>query len=140
MDSRGGKEGTGNAIRNLGNTVAEKIAENVRRHSLFRRPSIQQAGSIDNLDPDDYETQDTATPMRDSVAAGHGRLSATPDRLSAQMRRSSMRRPSRIPTHHTNERQSTAATLNEEEDLEKIMSLQYTINFDVVFACDYNQK
>merc|ERR1712168_552899 len=28
----------------------------------------------------------------------------------------------------------------EQKDLEKIMSLQYTINFDVVFACDYTHR
>ena len=139
MDSRGGKEGTGNAVRNLGSTVADKIAENVRRHSLYRRPSIPQANSTDNIEsPGGLEVAvDTAPPLRDSLAAPS----------QEPIRRVSMRRPSRAPAslappleQKGTERQSTAATLNEEEDLEKIMSLQYTINFDVVFACDYNQK
>ena len=57
-----------------------------------------------------------------------------------------MRRPSRAPnTGNTQnqgapERSSTAATLDEQEDLEKIMSLQYTINFDVVFVYDYTNR
>ena len=122
--------------RKLDKVLSKTVFDKTRRQSLFRRPSLKAKEDDDEPIPDRRRSQaarrsTVGGPQLADLAELQKRLSQ-----SAPKEENSRKKIESVSDGH----KRVAVMDTEQKDLEKIMSLQYTINFDVVFATDYTHR
>jgi len=122
--------------RKLDKVLSKTVFDKTRRQSLFRRPSLKAKEDDDEPIPDRRRSQ----AARRSTVGGPqlADLAELQKRLSQSAPKEENSRKKIESVSDGNKRVAVMDT--EQKDLEKIMSLQYTINFDVVFATDYTHR
>lgn len=120
----------------LDKVLSKTVFDKTRRQSLFRRPSLKAKEEDDEPIPDRRRSQ----AARRSTVGGPqlADLAELQKRLSQSAPKEENSRKKIESVSDGNKRVAVMDT--EQKDLEKIMSLQYTINFDVVFATDYTHR
>ena len=120
----------------LDKVLSKTVFDKTRRQSLFRRPSLKAKEEDDEPIPDRRRSQ----AARRSTVGGPqlADLAELQKRMSQSAPKEENSRKKIESVSDGNKRVAVMDT--EQKDLEKIMSLQYTINFDVVFATDYTHR
>ena len=121
--------------KKIDKVLSKTVFDSTRRQSLFRRPSLKAK------DPDDE-------PIPDRRRSTHARRSTVGGPQLADLAELQKRLSQSAPKDENSNKiesvsdgtKRVAVMDTEQKDLEKIMSLQYTINFDVVFATDYTHR
>lgn len=118
--------------------LSKTVFDKTRRQSLFRRPSLKAKEDDDEPIPDRRRSQ----AARRSTVGGPqlADLAELQKRLSQSAPKEENSKKSSKIESVSDGNKRVAVMDTEQKDLEKIMSLQYTINFDVVFATDYTHR
>lgn len=115
--------------------LSKTVFDKTRRQSLFRRPSLKAKDDDDEPIPDRRRSQ---AARRSTVG---GPQLADLAELQKRLSQSAPKEESSKKIESVSDGNKRVAVMDtEQKDLEKIMSLQYTINFDVVFATDYTHR
>ena len=118
--------------------LSKTVFDKTRRQSLFRRPSLKAKEDDDEPIPDRRRSR----AARRSTVGGPqlADLAELQKRLSQSAPKEENSKKSSKIESVSDGNKRVAVMDTEQKDLEKIMSLQYTINFDVVFATDYTHR
>ena len=137
-DSSAGAPSGGQFNQKIDKVLSKTVFDKTRRQSLFRRPSLKAKEDDDEPIPDRRRSQ----AARRSTVGGPqlADLAELQKRLSQSAPKEENSKKSSKIESVSDGNKRVAVMDTEQKDLEKIMSLQYTINFDVVFATDYTHR
>ena len=125
----------GQFSQKIDKVLSKTVFDSTRRQSLFRRPSLKAKEQDDEPIPD----RRRSTHARRSTVGGP-QLSDLAE-LQKRLSQSAPKDENSNKIEHVSDGNKRVAVMDtEQKDLEKIMSLQFTINFDVVFATDYTHR
>ena len=129
---------SGQFNQKIDKVLSKTVFDKTRRQSLFRRPSLKAKEDDDEPIPDRRRSQ----AARRSTVGGPqlADLAELQKRLSQSAPKEENSKKSSKIESVSDGNKRVAVMDTEQKDLEKIMSLQYTINFDVVFATDYTHR